>query len=108
KKYWQLTDYKLDVQDNFMCIYPVTASNDTVYTQLFEILGEEDIASLKPYDTDIRYELMNRDERIFSVHRFCFLGSVDDWIELEDSTDLSYLVKEYVVHLGQDSFFDLI
>lgn len=108
KKYCQITDYKLDVKDNFIYIYTVIPSKDTVSTQLLEILGGKDIPSVKNYDTDMRFELIDPDERIFSVHRFCFLGSVDDWIELEDSTDLSYLVKEYVVHLGQDSFFDLI
>jgi len=41
------------------------------------------------------------------TQRYCFLGSVDDWIEIGKPGKLSTLVKRYVKHLGQDSYVEL-
>jgi len=36
----------------------------------------------------------------------CFVGSVDDWIDIGHGS-LAALVKRYVKHLGQESYFEL-
>ena len=45
--------------------------------------------------------------RTFQTQRYCFLGSVDDWIVIGKPGKLSTLVKKYVKHLGQDSYVEL-
>ncbi|WP_148939044.1 hypothetical protein [Rossellomorea vietnamensis] len=61
----------------------------------------------KHYDTQMRFVLIDEDERSFEVERFCYLGGIGDWINIDNSTDLESLVREYVQHLGQESFYDL-
>ena len=52
--------------------------------------------------------LMDAEERLFETRRFCFLGSIDDWMTIGDQDALHMLVKTYVQHLGEDSFLRII
>jgi hypothetical protein len=45
--------------------------------------------------------------RLMLLPRFCYLGSIDDWIEIGPIDQLATLVKTYVKHLGQESFYEL-
>ncbi|NUM34039.1 MAG: hypothetical protein HUU50_05825 [Candidatus Brocadiae bacterium] len=59
------------------------------------------------YSPIMRFVLVDEETREFRVERWCFRGSIDDWICLAVSQDLSRLVKQYCQHLGKDSFYDL-
>lgn len=59
------------------------------------------------YSAMLRFVLVDEAKRLFATQRYCFLGSVDDWIDIGESNTLPKLVKRYVKHLGQDSFFEL-
>jgi hypothetical protein len=50
------------------------------------------------------YEIYKRE---FIAQRYCYLGSIDDWIDIGSPDTLQNLVKTYVKHLGQDSYFEL-
>lgn len=56
----------------------------------------------------MRFTLIDDKKRLFSVDRWCFLGSIDDWFPLADAADLSKQVKKYIPHLGKQSFFELM
>ena len=59
------------------------------------------------YTPLLQFVLADNDQRIFVAQRFCFLGSIDDWIDIGSPQSLNKLIKQYVKHLGQDSFFEL-
>jgi hypothetical protein len=59
------------------------------------------------YSPLLQFVLTNKGSRTFITRRYCFLGSVDDWIEIGRPDRLMPLVKKYVRHLGQDSFYEL-
>lgn len=59
----------------------------------------------------LRFTLVDEKGRTFSVQRWCFRGSIDDWIDLWESRsegNLADLVKEFCPHIGQESFFELV
>jgi hypothetical protein len=58
------------------------------------------------YSKMLRFELVEQEPRLFSVQRWCFLGSVDDWIYL-GAGSLAKLLKTCIPHLGQESFYEL-
>ncbi len=60
------------------------------------------------YEKMLRFVLANPDRRVFAVERWCFRGSIDDWIHLGRSGSLKGLVETYAKHLGKESFFELI
>ena len=56
----------------------------------------------------LRFALVDPQSRTFQAQRFCFLGSIDDWIEIGSPGSLETLARTFVKHLGEDTFFDLI
>ncbi|MEO1394810.1 MAG: hypothetical protein AAFV90_18045 [Cyanobacteria bacterium J06634_5] len=59
------------------------------------------------YTSDLRFVLVDKQERLFQAQRYCYLGRVDDWIDIGGVDRLAVLVEGYVGHLGQESMFEL-
>jgi hypothetical protein len=56
----------------------------------------------------MRFALADEEKRLFTVERYCFRGSIDDWIPLmSEPASLHDLTGRHVPHLGEDSFYDL-
>jgi hypothetical protein len=63
------------------------------------------------YQKVLRFRLEDKADRTFRVQRWCFMGSIDDWIDLWMSGSqgkLFDLVQKICPHLGQDSFYELM
>jgi hypothetical protein len=63
------------------------------------------------YQKVLRFTLDDQKDRTFRVQRWCFKGSIDDWIDLWMSGGvgkLPVLVQTFCPHLGRDSFYDLM
>jgi hypothetical protein len=60
------------------------------------------------YQKVLRFTLIDEGSRRFAAERWCFLGSIDDWIPLSGGGDLARLVEKYGPHIGKESFFELI
>ena len=59
------------------------------------------------YSAVIRFTLVDATRRIFQTQRYCFLGAIDDWIDIGKPGPLSALARRYIKHVGKDSFYDL-
>ncbi len=59
------------------------------------------------YMAVLRFVLTDAVQRHFAAERYCFRGSVDDWISLGSPATLPVLIKKYVKHLGKESFYEL-
>lgn len=59
------------------------------------------------YSPMLQFVLVDREKRLFETRRYCFLGSIDDWISISGAEPLSELVNTYVQHLGEESYYDL-
>ena len=59
------------------------------------------------YQAILRFQLTDPQHRRFAPERYCFRGSVDDWIPIGPPDTLPNLVARYAKHLGQDSFYEL-
>ncbi|MFH1673181.1 MAG: hypothetical protein ABIF87_07130 [Pseudomonadota bacterium] len=55
----------------------------------------------------MRFALEDEVRRTFIAERYCFKGSIDDWIYIGGPDSLEKLVRKYVIHLGTDFFYDL-
>ena len=56
----------------------------------------------------LRFTLVDEEERLFHLERWCFRGSIDNWFYLTGDWPLATLAKKYVRHLGNESFFELM
>ena len=59
------------------------------------------------YQAVLRFMLVDKDQRVFAPERFCFRGSVEDWIPIGPPGTLPELGRKYFKHLGKDSMFEL-
>jgi len=55
----------------------------------------------------LRFTLVSAEERSFGVQRMCYLGSIDDWIDIGASGQMEQLAHEIIPKLGTDRFFEL-
>jgi len=114
RKYAEVQDYKIDVKGNAIVVYTADQDIETLAdvfkdmypgpaanTQLMTLLRNE-----IHYSPMLQFLLENEQRRLFTAQRYCFRGSVDDWIDIGYGP-LTTLVKQYVKHLGQESYFEL-
>lgn len=59
------------------------------------------------YQPVMRFILVDEEKRLFAPERYCFRGSVDDWIPIGPPELIKKLAAKYFKHLGRESFFEL-
>ena len=59
------------------------------------------------YMAMLRFVLVDRKTRKFVTERFCFRGSVDDWIHIGGPGPLAPQCRQFIPHLGRESLFDI-
>jgi hypothetical protein len=113
KKFYSLQYYQIDVKKEIIYVYTPNqnVNNLSRYHSSFSIANPIDIESAiarsLSYSPMLRFILHDEQKRIFAAERFCFLGSIDDWIEIGYPDTLPTLVEKYVQHLEKDSFYEL-
>ncbi len=55
----------------------------------------------------MRFIIRDQEQRLFLPERYCFRGSVKDWISIGNVGDLASLCRRYLGHLGKDSIYEL-
>ncbi len=114
RTYADVKDSKIDVKGKAIVIY--TADQDIgTLAELFKDLSPTPSANRQlmsllrkeiQYSPMLQFLLEDEKRRLFTAQRYCFRGSVDDWIDIGYGP-LTTLVKQYVKHLGQESYFEL-
>jgi hypothetical protein len=60
------------------------------------------------YTAVMRFVLCDEEKRLFLAERFCFRGSVDDWIDIGGlPKSLPVQLKKFIKHLGKESIYEL-
>jgi hypothetical protein len=60
------------------------------------------------YMAVMRFLLADPEKRLFLAERFCFRGSVEDWIDIGGPAQkLSVVLSKFIKHLGRESIFEL-
>ena len=104
---WQ---FKADANKGTIIVYEASDAsglNDLYRTFRGRDLSPEERQQNANYQAVMRFSLVDRETRAFTVERYCFRGRIDDWIWLDGPGTLVGLVRKYVKHVGQDSFFEL-
>jgi hypothetical protein len=113
EKFSAVKTFKIDVKKNILSIYLPDQDIEELYqiASPASVLGKKSLldvlARTITYSEMLRFVLVDEQKRIFNAQRYCFLGSVDDWIDIGKSGLLSGLVETYLKHLGQESYFEL-
>ena len=113
RKYASVQDYKIDVRGNAIMIHTAHQDSETfreMFSRARPDLDQTQIAALVAqavhYFPMMQFLLEDEQRRTFTAQRYCFIGSIDDWIGIGHG-QLTTLVKRYVKHLGHESYFEL-
>ncbi len=106
----------VDVERNSLVVYlPGTEGDPLAVLAEALRLPQDVIAKLGDeltrrayYQKMMRFDLADAEERLYVVHRWCFLGSIDDWVFLDGPAPLADLLDKYARHLGKESFYELM
>ncbi len=107
-------EYKLDLRKKEITIYEFVDQFRDLMMVLAPHLAEDENARRQyahrygRFEALLRFTLVDEKKRVFQAERFCFLGSIDDWILIGRAGPIGWLVAEFVKHLGQESFFELM
>lgn len=115
----QAQRYRLDVKAKLLTVYEhVGPDLLEVGAQLAAKLGQpltedlrerfrEEEARYGQFTPILRFILLDGDRHTFRAQRMCFLGSIDDWIDIGVDKPLSELAESLIPALGTDAFFGL-
>ena len=59
------------------------------------------------YTPVIKFILTDKEKRLFSAKRMCYLGNIEDWIDLMYDKTIEELSNTLIPTLGSDEFFEL-
>ncbi len=66
------------------------------------------LAKNSGYSPMFRFTLIDEDERVFGAERWCFRGSIDDWIDLAGVASLKAIAELFLPYLGDEGFYELM
>ena len=111
KRFSQLKHTLVDVKGKTIRVFTANQDVDGLAALLGFGAGDKDVqrtmAQFITYSPEMEFILVDEERRLFVVRRYCYLGSIDDWTEIDGPNDLEKMVREYIGHLGEDSFFEL-
>jgi len=114
RTYAEVQDYKIDVKGNAIVVYTADQDIETLAELFKDRYPTPEARTLLMtllrqgihYSPMLQFLLEDEQRRLFTAQRYCFRGAIDDWIDIGYGP-LTQLVKQYVKHLGQESYFDL-
>ena len=111
REHGEVWEYQVEVKKNTITVYESGSDIDGISEIAIRFgrrpLSEMEKSRYAHYMAIMRFVLEDRDSRLFITERFCFKGSIDDWIYVGGPAGLSDQVERYIKHLGQDSFYEL-
>jgi len=111
-------DYRVALQKNQILIYERLGSNADTLSEIFGEFSllppdivrkrlQEQLDKMARFSPIMRFILLDPQERKFKVERWCYLGDVDDWIDIGESGRLEKLAHRLIPKLGTDDCFEL-
>jgi hypothetical protein len=77
------------------------------FSMVDDLEVQRTIEQLVTYSPELRFVLVDREARLFQAQRYCYRGSIDDWIDIGEPGKMEELVDRYVKRLETEAFFDL-
>jgi hypothetical protein len=110
-------NYRVDVKAKQIVIYERVGADMDDLSRIFQAIGgisrtrqaalQEVVDQHAQFSPVLRFTLSNEEKRTFYAERWCYLGSIDDWIHAGPNGPVHLLAQLMIPRLGTDAFFDL-
>jgi len=117
EKHPRARNYRLDVKDKWIIVYERVGPDLEDLAPLLRALGpigasrrdalQETLDKGARFTPVMRFTLVDRDDRTFQTERWCYLGGIDDWIDIGPIGPLRRLAKKFISLLGSERLFDV-
>lgn len=105
----EVWEYQAEIKKNAIIVYEsgndIGGMSDLMMTYRGRPISTAERLRYAHYMAVMRFVLEDKDVRLFSTERFCFRGSIDDWIYIGGPGQLGDQISTYIKHLGQESFY---
>jgi hypothetical protein len=108
--------YKVSAKHDRIVIFEMVDPDAKELAGIFELSGfstpgledriQEHLEQNSQYTAVMQFILADPEQRTFRAQRWCYLGGIDDWIDIEYGTS-EELSSRLIPLLGTDTFFDL-
>jgi len=118
KRHPKTKNYRIAVKNNQIVIYERVGLDADAFADLFDGAGlfvsrrdkeraEEFLDRTAQFTPVMRFILDDQETREYHAERWCYRGSIDDWIYAGHSGKIDQLAKKLTPKLGTDDFFEL-
>jgi hypothetical protein len=117
-KHPKARNYRVDVKDKWINVYERVGPDMEDLAPLLRALGgvaasrrevlQETLDQGARFTPVVRFTLLDREKRTFQTERWCYLGGIDDWIDIGSIGSVRRLARKFVPLLGSDELFDVI
>jgi len=111
KAHGEIWEYRAEVKKDAIWVHESGTDaggiSDLIMTYTGRPMSTDEQLRHAHYMAVMRFVLADKEERTFVTERFCFKGSIDDWIFVGGPAPLADQVDKYIKHLRQDSFYEL-
>ncbi len=107
--------YRVSIKHNQLIIHELRGPNRSELRELVGHIGigirpgliEELENTMPQYSPIMRFVVADTANREFFAERWCFRGSIDDWIYIGQSKQLKRLARKFIPTLGTEEFYEL-
>jgi hypothetical protein len=92
-----------DIEDLSPMLRRIVQVTSTRLGELQEFLDQS--ARFTPV---MRFTLLDKEKRTFYTERWCYLGSIDDWVDIGPSGSLYLLAQRFIPLLGTDALYEVL
>ena len=128
KKDSDIKHYRVDIQKNTLVLYTPGEQKpfSDVFAKLFKTTVDPKLDKLPAllrailpgmplereerflkYHPMLRFTLIDEEKRIFAAERWCVLGGIEEWLNLNTTGNLPKLCRALFPHLDKESFYEL-
>jgi len=117
KRHPKSRNYRVNVKHDRIEIYESTGPDADMLISMLKKVGmpisgregelQDVLDGSAQFTPVMRFILFDPETRSFEAQRWCYLGSIDDWIDLSASGTLEQMARRLIPTLGTDRFFEL-
>jgi hypothetical protein len=118
KKHPKAHNYRVDVKDKWITIHERVGPDLDDLALLLRAIGgiaasrrdalQETLEQGARFTPVMRFTLLDREDRTFQTERWCYLGGIDDWIDIGSTGSVRRLAAKYVRLLGSERLFEVL
>jgi len=111
-------NYRMDIRGKRIVVYERVGPDVEDLSPMLRRIGQltstrleelqESLDQSARFTPVMRFTLLDKEKRTFYTERWCYLGSIDDWIDIGPSRSVYLLAQQFIPLLGTDALYEVL